>query len=200
MTRTRNACHLNLEWDPDEAKRPEVPCRLARPATDRVMSIAEALLDRGSDQRATLANAFDLFRSIGAPCGLSVEALDGEPTDRDRSFAHAIERQLENLASHESTKLQMSESLHLSERQIHRLFEEFSARFGINARSWRDVRNRWRVQNAALLLSRRELTVADVAREVGYTSPNALARAFSKSGFPSPAVIRDRMSEMDPLP
>ena len=196
--RSKNACHLNLEWASNERALRATPCRLGRPALEQVMKIAGALFDRNSAQRSTLANAFELFRTIGAPLTLSVEGLEGEPSSRDRRFARAMEEQLENVASRATTTFHMGDSLGLTERQIHRLVEDFNTRYGINARSWRDARNRWRIQSAALLLSRLELTVADVAREVGYASPNALARAFSKVGFPPPAIVRRQMSEMDP--
>jgi transcriptional regulator GlxA family with amidase domain len=131
---------------------------------------------------------------------LSVDALVGEPTDQDRLLAQGFEEQLENLTSHSAIGFEIVDSMHLSERQLRRLVGDFYARYGINARSWRDVRNRMRVQTAVLLLSRPELTVAQVAREAGYASPNALARAFSKAGFPPPAIVRQRLSEKDPLP
>jgi AraC-like DNA-binding protein len=198
--RSKDAWHLNLEWEPREAGAAEPPRRLEAPPMARAREIAGALVDRGSDQRATFAHAFELFRAIGAPCAFTVESFEGEPSDRERAFARALEAQLENLTSHTSLGVQMGESMGLSERQINRLWTHFASRYWINAHSWRDLRNRWRVQNAALLLSRPELTVADVAREVGYASSNALARAFATTGFPPPAVIRQRMSEMDPLP
>ena len=51
--------------------------------------------------------------------------------------------------------------MQLSERQINRIVTELNARYGINATSWRDTRNLWRVQHALILLSHPELTVAD---------------------------------------
>ncbi len=205
-SRSRDACHLDLEWGVEEGRAPPItPRRLERPPMEQVTRIGDALLDRRSDQRPLLASAFELFRSIGAPITLSVDALDGEPSDRDRRLARAMEAQVENLTSAVATKFDMGESIGLSERQINRIVSDFHARYHVNAASYRDARNRWRIQNAALLLSRPTLTVAEVAREVGYASANALARAFAKTGFPPPAVLRERlaqtrkeMSERDP--
>ncbi len=197
--RSKSATHLNLEWDAGEPAGPTTPRRLGPPPMDRVRKIADALLDRSSDQMTTFASAFEIFRGIGAPTTLSVDAFEGEPTERHRKYAEAIEAQLADLSSHTHTMVNMGESLNLSGRHVQRGFVEFCDQYGLTARSWRDLRNRWRVENAALLLSRPKLTVADVAREVGYASPNALARAFAQAGLPSPAVLRQRMSEMDPL-
>lgn len=187
-TRWERAVYVDLEWAPRASSARAAgakPTRLRTPERDRVAKLAAALADRSSDQRATLADAFDLFRSIGAPLELSVEALEGEPTDRDRGLALAIEEQLQHLSSR-ATTLHISDSMRLSPRQIHRLVEEFCTRYGMNATNWRDARNRFRLQFAALLLSVPGTTVATIAAEVGYASPNALARAFAKAGFPPP--------------
>jgi AraC-like DNA-binding protein len=197
--RSKDASYLQLEWASREARQHATPRRLRPSRVEEITRVTDGLLGAGVDQRATLAGAFELFRSLGAPVALTVEGLEGEPMENDRRLARAIEEQAANLGSHSAATFDMASFLGLSERQILRLTEEFYARYGINAQSWRDARNRWRVQNAALLLSRFELTVADVAREVGYASPNALARAFAKAGFPPPAVLRRRLSEMDPL-
>lgn len=198
-TRSQDASDLRFEWDWEAPARPALPRRLGAPAMDQVLTIADALQDRSSDQRTTISSALDLFRSIGAPLPLSLDALEGEPTVQDHRLARAMEEQFENVTNDTATTFHMGASMGLSERQVRRLFEDFSKRYAINARSWRDAKNRWRVQNAVLLLSRSQLTVADVAREVGYASPNALARAFSKVGFPPPAAIRQHMSEREPL-
>lgn len=201
QTRSTNAVHLNLEWSADYVSAEDVgtPRRLGTPDLDLATKIGEAILDRNSDQEAVLEEAFELFRSIGAPSSAAGESYAVPPTDRDRDFARAFEAQHDNLFNDRHMSLPRGESIGVSDRQFQRGFEEFCVRYEINARGWRDVRNRWRVQNAALLLSRRSLTVAEVAREVGYASPNALSRAFSLAGFPPPAILRQRMSEMDPL-
>lgn len=48
-----------------------------------------------------------------------------------------------------------------------------------------------RLRLAALLLSAREATIAEVAQRVGYGSVDALGRAFRDAGLPSPHAIRE---------
>jgi transcriptional regulator GlxA family with amidase domain len=63
--------------------------------------------------------------------------------------------------------------------------------------SWRDLRNRWRVQLAVVLLGNARVRVEDVAREVGYASGPALARALAAHGLPNAREIRRRFREAD---
>ena len=143
-----------------------------------------------------------IIRAVGAPVTLSVDALERMPTERERRLARAFELQFENLAIDVPTALSMGDCVGRSGRQVQRNFDDFGRRYPLNAQSWRDARNRWRVENATLLLSRPELTVLQVAREVGYASPNALARALGQAGFPPPALLRKwlrEMSETDPF-
>ena len=196
MRRTRwtGAAYLDLEWTPLDTRQATVPIKLGPVDREASTAIAAALVGRHPDQRATLESAFALFRSIGAPLQLATDDLLGEPSESDRRLAHAMEVELANLSSR-ATELHLGDSMNLSPRQLQRLIQDFNARYQHNAGNWRDNRNRWRLQLAALLLSRPVLTVAEIAREVGYASPNALARAFLEAGFPSPAAVRARLSE-----
>ncbi len=196
--RWQAATYLDLEWtDPIEAARIQ-PALLAPPDPRDVQRVVSDLKDPAADQRSTLALALRLFREIGAPVPAALDALDGEPSDRDRLLARAMEEQLEHLASR-ATTIHLGDSARLSPRQLQRVVHEFHARYGMNAGNWRDTRNRWRVQLAAVLLSRAELTIAEIAAEVGYGSPNGLARAFAKAGLPTPAEVRRALSENDPV-
>ena len=77
-----------------------------------------------------------------------------------------MQEQLAHLSSR-ATTVHLGDSAQLSPRQLQRLVEEFNSRYGINAGNWRDTRNRWRVQIAAVMLSLPQLTVADVAEVPG---------------------------------
>jgi transcriptional regulator GlxA family with amidase domain len=68
----------------------------------------------------------------------------------------------------------------------------------MNLASWRDTRNRWRLQVAAVLLSRTDLSVSDIAEETGYRSPQAMARSFLRAGLPSPSEVRRLLLAGDP--
>ncbi len=191
-TRWNDVVYLDITWNVAPELLPQSPKLLRAPNMKQVSSVVEGLGTRSADQRRTLASAFELFRSLGAPLELDVDALDGEPSERDRKLAGAMEHQMAHLASR-ATTIELGDVMKLSERQVHRIVEDFNLRYGFNAGNWRDTRNRWRVQLAVSLLSLRETTVAAVAKEVGYASPNALARAFAKAGLPPPGLVREHL-------
>jgi len=193
-TRWTRATYLDLEWTPLDTHQVMKPTKLGPVDLEAAKAIAAALAGRHPDQRSTLQSAFDLVRALGAPLQLSTDDLLGEPSQSDRQLSHAMEVALANLSSR-ATELHLGDTMNLSPRQLQRMVQDFNARYQHNAGNWRDNRNRWRLQLAALLLSRPALTVAEVAHEVGYASPNALARAFLEAGFPPPAVVRARLSE-----
>jgi len=179
---------LELEWNAPETAPPES----LRPFdVDRAAAIATELSAPGS-QRALLERSFALCRELGVPLGHEIDRLEGSPTDRDRRIACAMEEQLAHLSSR-ATTFHLGESAKLSPRQLQRLLQDFNSRYGISARTWRDTRNRWRVQIAAVMLSVPELSIAAIAKEVGYASGNALARALVNAGLPSPVELRHRL-------
>jgi AraC-like DNA-binding protein len=195
--RWQGTTYLDLEWDDPEHAAHQKPIKLARVDLDQAAQLKAALDDRAADQRATLARGFALFRALGAPVPRTLDGLSGEPSPSDRKLALAMEEQMAHLGSR-ATAAHIGDSVGLSPRQLQRVVHDFHARYAMNAGNWRDTRNRWRIQIAAVLLSLRDLTVADIAAEVGYASPNALARAFAQAGLPVPAEVRRRLSENDP--
>ncbi len=193
----KNSTCLELEWAPAGPSAVVPPCRLERVDLKRARALSALIFDRTSDQRSTLALAFDLFRSAGAPFEQTLESLSGEPSGQDRRLALALEEPLAQQSNDATTHL--GDTLGLSPRHLQRVIAEFHAHYHFNAGSWRDTRNRWRIQLAAVVLSRPGITVASVAKAVGFASSNALARAFAQAGFPPPTEIRARVSEKDPL-
>jgi AraC-like DNA-binding protein len=183
------AAFVDLEWTSADAAAHATPTKLGRPDLARVRALAAALVDQEADHRDTWALALRLFRSIGAPVRVSRGAFSGEPSERDRRLARALGDQLGQVASR-ATTVHLADLAGLSPRQIQRVIQDFNTRYALNAGNWRDMRNRLRVQLAAVLLSVQALSVAGIAAEVGYGSPNALARAFAKAGFASPAEFR----------
>lgn len=154
----------------------------------RARAIADAL--RGArDQRAVFADAFDFFERAGYPVAASARALAGSPSERDARLGRALEEQIANLSSQATTR-HLGDAVGLSPRQLQRVVREWNARYGFNAGNWRDTRNRWRVQIAAIMLSSPDVAVETLAREVGYASAGALARAMANVGMPAPAEVR----------
>jgi AraC-like DNA-binding protein len=59
------------------------------------------------------------------------------------------------------------------------------------ATNWRDITSYTRLGLAAFLLSCPELSIGDVAKEVGYAHPTALTNAFADASLPAPSTLRE---------
>lgn len=183
---------LDVEWLAPSTD--AAPLRsLGRVDRTTAMSLAEAILDPVASQADVFRGAFDLLRSVGAPLSLSVEGFDGSPTDRDLRIARAIAAQMADLRTAASA-ISFGEAADLSPRHLQRILSDHCRRYRMNGTNWRDMRNRYRVQIAIALASVPQLSVAQIADEVGYSSPTALARAFADLGLPSPSVLRDQLA------
>lgn len=192
VPRCEDTHFLDLEWEPGFAGSERPGTTVVRQvALDRAKTLAARLaLPDAARQSDDLDLAFDLFRSLGAPLGeLRASALAGEPSTNDRSLARAIEEQLRNLREQPMTS-DFAARTGLSPRQLQRTIAAFHERYGFNAGTWRDTRNRWRVQIAAVLFSHEDATTQGVAEEVGYRSATALARAFALAGLPTPMELQ----------
>jgi AraC-like DNA-binding protein len=114
-------------------------------------------------------------------------AIVEEEPERLRRFWAAIEPLYTQHGATLSIK-QIASELGLSLRQVGRDAKELSATFGLGD-GYRDALLVLRLRLAALLLSARDGTVAEVARLVGYGSPIAMARAFRDAKLPPPSVV-----------
>lgn len=177
---------LVLEWDPGHVF-------ATRPARFEVRSFApsEATWERvallaSSDARAAAEQLRDALTPATelAPSGMT----DDDEASDHHALAHALDVALSDLASHPGAT-DLESALGRSVRQVQRDVHAFNTRYGFNAGSWRDARNRRRLLAAAAFLSRRDAEAQIVAREVGYRSHTALCRAFSDAGFPPPASV-----------
>lgn len=196
QTRFENTSFFEIEWTTEDAGSAEIPRALAPLTETQVARLADLFdglkeLMTGEEQRAFYEEALAIFRSTGASISVDATAfLDGSgPTDRDERIARAVEAQMSSLGTSADAR-SLGELADLSPRQLQRVMTDFASRYGINAGAWRDMRNRWRIQIAVVLLSVPEVSVADIASEVGYGSAPALARAFAAAGFPSPTELR----------
>lgn len=180
--------YVQLDWVlPNELT---TPSKLSPAPTSELERIADAFDDVDTDDRALFARAMAIGRARGVSFGdLDVERLTDSPSERDIRLCRALEAQLAAIGSRADTE-HVSQIADLSPRQLQRVLSDFAARYGLPMSSWRELRNRWRVQLAVTLLTRADLKVADVAAEVGYASAAALTRALATAGFPSPSEIR----------
>lgn len=197
LARYENVKMLDVEWAPEGELAAGPPLtRLSEVDPARALELADRLkTDEGSD-RELLADAFQLLRDAGAPLSLEVQRLSGGPSDQDVRIARAIAAQVAQLPT-ASSALTFGEHAELSPRQVQRILASFCERYRMNATSWRDMRNRNRLQIAMGLASIPNISVATIASEVGYASPTALARAFADAGLPSPREFRERLAALN---
>ncbi|MBK7861488.1 MAG: helix-turn-helix domain-containing protein [Archangiaceae bacterium] len=186
--RWQAADFIELEW---QTRRPAAPlARALRPiALEEARALAAQIDDRSCDGRAVFERALATFRRAGVPLERALEVPRAVPEADELRLAAALEEQINDLKGR-ATTAHLAEASGLSARQLQRVLTRFNRRYGINARSWRDVRNRCRVQLAALMLSLPERSVAQIAADVGYASPNAMTRAFAEVKLPAPARFR----------
>lgn len=193
LARFEGTRFIDVEWGAasDAASiAPARPSRVGAVSPEVATSLLAALADASRPQREVFELAFRSLHAAGAPFGaLSATSLRGAPSERDVRIARAIEAQLGSLATRADTA-NLGELAELSPRQLQRIFLEFVERYGLNSGNWRNMRNRLRLQVAAVLLGDSERTVAGIASEVGYASAPALARAFAAAGFPPPTEVR----------
>jgi AraC-like DNA-binding protein len=108
---------------------------------------------------------------------------------RSQSLCSAIDAALSNLAL-DPKQIDLEASTGLSSRQLRRSIEVLHETYGYNAASWIDARNRRRLMVASTLMTQEGIRVSDVAAQVGYKSPQVMARAFVLAGYPPPSGVR----------
>lgn len=78
----------------------------------------------------------------------------------------------------------------LSLRQLARELTALSGAAGLGG-GWRTFTHRMRLKLAVLALSAEGASIAQVARAVGYSTTDAMGRAFRDAGLPSPTEVRE---------
>lgn len=184
---------LVAEWDPGTLLdgRPSAFDVCVRPD---VLGAAEAIAAR---LRSGDAGAAAELAALVAGSGLQTAPFDAEEDAEARRFERpsaALDRALSLLDAQPMT-VDLEQTLGLSARQVSRVVSELNARYGFNAGTWRDARNRRRLLVATALLSRPGRAIEDVARAVGYGSAIALCHAFANASLPSPASIAELVRE-----
>lgn len=82
-----------------------------------------------------------------------------------------------------------------SPRQTKRDLDALSSRYPVVRGGWRAMVQRYRLKLAVLFLSAEGVTVATVAREVGYGSADAMGRAFRDAELPAPSEVQRQVRE-----
>ena len=98
-----------------------------------------------------------------------------------------------------STSLKQIASLAgLSLRQLGRDLTDLTRTFGLFGGGFRDAMRILRLRTAVLLLSAPDATPNDVARIVGYSSLDAMGRAFRDARLPPPSLVHSAVRYRDP--
>lgn len=178
-----DALVLELEWrgSPRPAEVAPVPAETL-PA---LRALALLLGDADAPRKLVLAYAFDVFARLGVAHGLEVDRLRPDVDPRDGELVEALGRRFHGLASSSDVET-LVDDVGISPRHAQRAVRKVCTDYRLSGSSWRDLRNRWRVQLAAVLLGTGRAPVGVVAAEVGYASGAALARAFAELGLPRP--------------
>ncbi len=137
---------------------------------------------------AQLARVMQALAAAGVVDTAITQTVVGEEPERFRRMWAAMEPLYSTYGATTSLK-QLAGSLGMSMRQVGRDAKELSAAFGIGG-GYRDALLMLRLRMAVLLLSAPDATVAEVAKQVGYGSPIALARAFRDAKLPAPSEIQ----------
>ena len=137
----------------------------------------------------TLVALIDRLAAAGIIRDLAPTIVADEPEHFARLWA-TLRPLYEQYATSASLK-QISTLAGLSLRQLGRDLTDLTRTFGLFGAGFRDAMRVLRLRAAVLFLSAPDGTPTEVAREVGYGSLDAMARAFRDAKLPAPSVVQD---------
>ena len=126
---------------------------------------------------------------VGLVVGLDDIDLSIEEPRHLEVLWEAVASIFENIDLGTTQNMVADQSL-LSTRQVHRDVGEILGRLRLPAKGWRDALRAWRLRLAIVLLSADGVSIAGVAKAVGYARAEAMANAFQAAGLPTPFAIR----------
>ena len=127
---------------------------------------------------------------------LTASVVAEEPERFARVWA-VMQPLYQHLATSTSLK-QIAALAGLSLRQLGRDLTDLTRTFGLFGGGFRDAMRILRLRAAVLLLSAPEATPNDVARVVGYSSLDAMGRAFRDARLPPPSLVHSAVRYRDP--
>ena len=191
-------CHgLTVAWD--GAPSPAEPFFRVTDAQRDALLAATDRMHAGANVRTAHAvqkGAIQALRATGLVPDQAFETTPCEPAHQALSMA--VDARLSDLAG-EPMQIELQDELGMSERQLRRVTGEMFKRYGFVDANWGEARVRRRLMAAVAFMSNPAATVSLVAKEVGYHSTQAMARAFGRAGFPAPGKIRAKLAELESL-
>jgi AraC-like DNA-binding protein len=196
---------ISLEWDADYfGSRDAGTLREGRLGSERALRsrVAELLSSietAWSDARATHALTDAVVDLLAALRADGVDVPNVAPADLshdtppiERRLSRALDEVLTLRECH--PRMTDLESLvGLSGRTVERHLPGVLTLWGLLPVTFRELRGRQRLYQAALAMSHPAATTERTARLCGFATPNALCRSFLRAGLPSPGRIREAL-------
>ena len=167
------------------------PVELDPPVWDAYRALAD---DPGEPAVHRLLAELAATGAVSAELAASVVAREPERFVRVWSVMQPL---YQHLATSTSLK-QIAALAGLSLRQLGRDLTDLTRTFGLFGAGFRDAMRILRLRAAVLLLSAPDGTPNDVARVVGYSSLDAMGRAFRDSRLPPPSLVHAAVRYRDP--
>ncbi len=171
-----------LDGHPPNTRAPEPPSATVLAAAEDLFRCAAPGSDGSAEDPARVAATNALLAALAAEgwCDPRVLlTLEGAAWERLRTALRLVDLR-------RSLKL-LAEEASVSERQFHR---DFTALIDVAGTGFRETLRRWRLRLGVLLLSAPDGSIADVARALGYSHPEAMTAVFRDAGLPPPSEVR----------
>jgi AraC-like DNA-binding protein len=161
-------------------------------------ALSAALADLAApDAVARLVKAGRDFLRVAAADGLDTpidpDELATSGPDAQR-LMHVIDGALSQLHTNPST-VDLETTLAVSRRTLTRHVRRVHTAYGLcglgDGVDWKSIRDFYRLRVASILMSNPRAGTREIARAVGYGSPDAMCHAFAHVGLPSPGRVRE---------
>jgi AraC-like DNA-binding protein len=167
-----------------------------RGAVDQLSNAAAIGGGIGHEGLRSVLTVLSCLRAAGLPFeSWRARDLTAEVPLSMQSAADVVGRALSRLDASPSSA-DLERELGVSRRQVGILVNELGTTYGLNGTDWRTMRDRWRLTAALGAMSHPDARTEDVARAVGYGSPNALCHAFRLAGLPTPGNVRSELARL----
>jgi hypothetical protein len=145
---------------------------------------------------SVVAPLLDVLRAEGVPLDpVRAEDLHLEIDEEDRAVIAALTAAMCNLAA-SPMSVDLERTLGRSRRHVVDSVRRVTQRFGLNGSDWRSLRDRFRLNAAAVLCTHELARTETVARAVGYGSGRALCHALARAGLPTASAMRDAVESL----
>ena len=161
-------------------------------ATARVIGLAQEASGDTHDLEAAVVDLLRALAETGAIAARRAEAARA-PVRFERLW-RAVRPMAERFAL-TATMNELGAVADVSPRQLDRYLKEFFETFAMVGGGWRAATVHLRIKLAVMFLSAEDVSVAEVARAVGYGSADAMARAFRDAGLSAPTTVREALSK-----